>query len=392
MKIKLLSATIASVALSGCGTYPISTFQPFETTDLNPLVKSNLLVQKVDTFFIVNDSSSSMSDVYEGAGFPGQSEPTKFSVERELLKRLNKSIPDITLSSGIRTFGYGPCLSWGFSKLNQPVQSYSTNSFQKSLGTMECSSGGTPINSALTSANADLTSASGNIALILLSDGHHYDGPSAPSIEALKEKYGDRLCVSTIWVGNESDADGKAILQDITDISGCGVASTVTELATTKGMADFVTNVFFDTGTPNNDGDEDGDGVPDSRDKCPGTPKGAQVDRDGCWTFRGVFFDFDRSNIKSSGRHILENSISVLKQNPKMKVELQGHTDSTGPKAYNQRLSERRANSVKKHFIKNGVSSSRLSTTGFGETQPTTSNKTKEGRAHNRRVVLNPIK
>lgn len=396
MKKILLTTAITSLALSGCATYPISTFQPFQTTDLNSLVDSGMLQQKTDTFYIINDSSSSMSGTYWGAGFPGQSEPTKFSVERELLIRMDKSIPNITLSSGIRSFGSGPCVSWGFTKLNQPIQSYSSASFKTAINTLECSSGGTNIHRAFDAASTDLASASGNIALIVLSDGHNLEVSPLPSAQALKEQYGDKLCISTIWVGNKDEEAGQAVLQQLSDISSCGFSTTASELATTKGMANFVQNIFFEASTPQPaalgtdgilDGDSDGDGVPDSKDKCPDTPKGAIVDKDGCWSFRNVSFDFDRYAIKSNSNHVFDNSITVLQQNPEITVELQGHTDSTGTNEYNQGLSERRATTVKQHLINNGINESRLSTKGFGEESPAVSNSTKEGRAHNRRVI-----
>jgi OOP family OmpA-OmpF porin len=398
MKKILLTTAITSLALSGCATHPISTFQPFQTTDLNSLVDSGSLQQKTDTFYIINDSSSSMSDTYWGEGFPGQSEPTKFSVERELLIRMDKSIPNITLSSGIRSFGSGPCVSWGFTKLNQPIQSYSPASFKTAINTLECSSGGTNIHRAFDAASTDLASASGNIALIVLSDGHNLEVSPLPSAQALKEQYGDKLCISTIWVGNKNEEAGQAILQQLSDISGCGFSTTASELATTTGMAGFIENVFFEasTSTPQPavtrsgsalDGDSDGDGVPDSKDKCPDTPKGAIVDKDGCWAFRGVSFGFDQSAIKLNSNPVFENSITVLQQNPEITVELQGHTDSTGTNEYNQGLSERRATTVKQHLINSGINESRLSTKGFGEESPISSNSTKEGRADNRRVI-----
>lgn len=392
MKKILITSAFIGIALSGCATHQINTFQPFQTKDLNPLLDSNALQQKTDTFYIINDASSSMSETYWGEGFPGQSEPTKFFVEREILIRMSKAIPKITLSSGIRSFGYGPCVSWGFSKLNQPIQSYSPSSFKNALSELECSSGGSPIKYALEDASVDLASAPGKIALIILSDGHNFDASPASAVQSLKEQYGDRLCVSTVWVGNEVDQDGQAVLQQLSSVSGCGFSATISELATTKGMAKFVQNVFFDTVSPAanvgiTDGDEDGDGVPDSKDNCPGTPKGAVVDKDGCWAFRGVFFDFDRYAIKSDTNHVFDNSIKVLRQNPDMEVELQGHTDSTGTEGYNQGLSERRAASVKQHLVNHGIGSSRLTTKGFGETKPITPNSTKAGRKHNRRVM-----
>jgi len=385
MKKTLLTVTtVATVVLSGCATQSISSFQPFQAKDLNALVRSGELQQKKDTFFVINDSSSSMSDTYTGAGF---SSSTKLSVEKELLNRMNQTIPNITLSSGLRSFGYGSCLDWGFTKLNQAVQSYSSASFDGAISSLNCSSGGTPVASALTAANGDLASASGNIAVILLSDGHSYDVSPVPAVETLKATYGNKLCVYTVWVGNEGQQDGQAVLQQLSDISGCGFSTTAGAISSSNGMADFVTKVFFNQVAVVAEGDADGDGVLDSKDRCPNTPKGAIVDKDGCWAFHGVLFDYDSANIKAGFENVFDNAIKVLRLNPSLTVEIQGHTDSRGAEAYNQRLSENRALSVKQLLVNNGIAASRLTTKGFGESRPVASNDTDAGRAHNRRVA-----
>lgn len=381
-------AAIASIAISGCATQSINTIQPFQAKDLNSLVSSGQFTQSKDTFLVINDSSSSMSDAYLGDGFPGQSSPTKLTVEKEILSRMNKTVPNITLSSGLRSYGFGPCTSWSFTQLNQAVQSYSTASFDQAIGSLTCSSGGTPVASAFTAANDDLASASGNIAVILLSDGHNYETSPVSAIETLKEKHGDKLCVYTVWVGNNKEAAGQAVLQQLSDISGCGFSTTASSVASSAGMADFVTKVFF-TPVPQVpvDGDDDQDGVLNSKDKCPNTPKGAIVDKDGCWAFHGVLFDFDKATIKAGFEKLFDNAIKVLKLNPTFTVQIQGHTDIKGSAEYNQKLSERRAESVKQHLVNNGIAANRLTTKGFGESQPVASNDTEEGRAHNRRVV-----
>ena len=85
---------------------------------------------------------------------------------------------------------------------------------------------------------------------------------------------------------------------------------------------------------------------------------------------RGVNFDFDKYNIRPDAVPILEQACSILKQEANINVQCQGYTDSIGTDAYNQRLSERRANAVREWLVKCGISSSRLSAKGFGETQP----------------------
>ena len=142
---------------------------------------------------------------------------------------------------------------------------------------------------------------------------------------------------------------------------------------------------------PEPDPDSDGDGVPDSRDECPGTPAGTPVDVNGCPeipNLTGVHFEFDRAELTAEARAIMDEVVAILTNNPHVRVEALGHTDSIGSNAYNQRLSEDRANAVKTYLESRGISSSRISASGFGESSPIAPNDTKEGRARNRRVEL----
>lgn len=103
---------------------------------------------------------------------------------------------------------------------------------------------------------------------------------------------------------------------------------------------------------------------------------------------RGVNFDFDKYNIRPDAVPILEQACAILKQESTISVQAQGYTDSIGTDAYNQRLSERRANAVRDWLVKCGIAPSRLSSKGFGESNPVASNATPEGRAQNRRTEL----
>jgi OOP family OmpA-OmpF porin len=101
-----------------------------------------------------------------------------------------------------------------------------------------------------------------------------------------------------------------------------------------------------------------------------------------------VLFDFDKSNIKPEGAAILDRLVAFMNENKDKKVNLAGHTDNIGTEAYNQALSERRANSARDFLVKRGVDTSRVSSQGFGESKPIADNKTREGRAKNRRVEI----
>jgi outer membrane protein OmpA-like peptidoglycan-associated protein len=136
--------------------------------------------------------------------------------------------------------------------------------------------------------------------------------------------------------------------------------------------------------------DTDGDGVPDGKDQCPNTPKGQTVDSNGCGYNINVevTFDTNSSVIKSDSYSGLDRAVDLLKRVPSMRGVIEGYTDATGSDAYNLKLSERRAAAVSDYLAKHGIDAARVPSKGFGEAQPIADNKTAEGRAQNRRVVL----
>lgn len=104
-----------------------------------------------------------------------------------------------------------------------------------------------------------------------------------------------------------------------------------------------------------------------------------------------VFFDFDKSTLRSESKLELDRWAKMLRENPSVILEISGHTDSIGNDGYNQRLSERRAKAVVKYLVEQGISAQRLEARGFGEKKPVESNKTPEGRQINRRVEVKII-
>lgn len=140
--------------------------------------------------------------------------------------------------------------------------------------------------------------------------------------------------------------------------------------------------------------DSDGDGVPDYKDNCPGTAKGVKVNTIGCEIAQDVtintttdHFDFDSAELKAAMKSALDAVVNMLNSTPgEEQLEIIGHTDSTGPEAYNQQLSERRAQSAADYLAGKGVSN--MSIKGMGESQPIADNSTREGRAMNRRVEI----
>ncbi|MEZ4387928.1 MAG: OmpA family protein [Candidatus Krumholzibacteriia bacterium] len=155
--------------------------------------------------------------------------------------------------------------------------------------------------------------------------------------------------------------------------------------------------------------DNDQDGVPDTLDKCPNTPAGVKVDATGCplpepepapeikaldtgLVLEGVTFKSGSAQILPSSLSVLQRVADSLKQNPDVRVEVRGHTDSVGAAEVNRQLSHRRAIAVRDFLIQLGVNPSRITAVGFGEDYPVASNETPQGRAANRRVELHRIK
>ena len=106
-------------------------------------------------------------------------------------------------------------------------------------------------------------------------------------------------------------------------------------------------------------------------------------------SFENIEFQFDSADLTEDSYPTLNQIASILKDNPTWgALVVKGHTDSTGPEAYNQGLSERRAAAVKDYLVSQGVSSSGITTEGYGESQPIATNDTREGRQANRRVEV----
>lgn len=122
--------------------------------------------------------------------------------------------------------------------------------------------------------------------------------------------------------------------------------------------------------------DDDGDGVNNCNDKCPGSQAGQTIGPDGCPVavaidLKGVNFNFDKATLRPDAVAILSEATEILKRYPDLRVEVAGHTDQCGKDAYNQGLSERRAKAVYDYLTTNGVDAGRLvGPIGYGESRP----------------------
>ena len=148
--------------------------------------------------------------------------------------------------------------------------------------------------------------------------------------------------------------------------------------------------------------DTDGDSVLDKDDKCP-TVKGL-VANNGCPEVaddalnalngyaKTILFNTGKSSIQKQTLPVLVSITAILKENPLAKFSITGHTDTTGKSEFNLKLSKERAGAVKNYLVTNGVATERLTSDGFGDSQPIDDNKTSKGRTNNRRVEVKYVK
>jgi len=387
--LKVFFILMISTLLIGCGGKKVMktapSFEPYKFS-------ANQYVPKVDNFVVILDTSSSMVDKF--------AKKEKAKIAKDFLSAMNQTLPELNYNAALRTFGHGASLPDKSTLLVYGPTQYSTSGFEGALNSVKKPSGDSSLAlaKAINAAGADMKSSQGPIAVIIVSDGQKMDQKPVKAAEAMKSQFGDRVCIDTVQVGD--DPAGTMALEQIVKAGGCGISTTADRLASSANMAGFVEGIFLAKPAPKpmakpmaKPMDSDGDGVTDDKDQCPNTPKGATVDARGCWTYAAVvLFGFDSADIKSVAHPMLNEAVMILKKNPAIKVEVDGHTDNVGPAAYNVQLSERRANSVMKYFVDNGVEAERLTVKGFGLTKPAASNDTKEGRAKNRRVELTPVK
>ena len=183
------------------------------------------------------------------------------------------------------------------------------------------------------------------------------------------------------------DTKGQRQFKGCPDTDGDGIANNTDACPDVAGPA-------ANNGCP----DTDNDGVVDNVDKCPTVP--GTKNNNGCpevsvevkkrlaFAATAIQFETGKAVIKKTSYKMLDEIVQILNDYPDYYMTIDGHTDNVGKPDKNLVLSQDRANSVKNYFVSKGVSESRLQTNGFGDTQPVGDNKTKAGKAQNRRVAM----
>ncbi len=312
---------------------------------------------------------------------------TKFNFAKELAMSLNKAIPEFNMIGTLRTFG-SPAytmMNYGHKRNdNTKYKKYNKVQYNDAIDKILDAEGASPLNFALEAAGVDLFNQKGKTAIIIISDGKGMGKKEVLAAKDLKFLYGENnICLYTILIGH--DPTGKKVLSKIAHISKCGLAVNGDNLLKPEKMDTFVRKIFLTKALPDNDGD----GVPDYKDDCPGTEPGLRVDKHGCWrliALSNVLFDFDKFTLKPEGKKILDKVVAFLKKYPFLDLHISGHTDNFGSMKYNIKLSRERTQAGARYIESKGISPTRLSLSWHSYTMPVASNSTPTGRALNRRL------
>ncbi len=332
-----------------------------------PAHAATKLVKKVDNFILFMDYSGSMAMKYKGKNAP------KIELAQQTSQNMISMIPEELGYNGA-FYTFAPFKS--FKKMGP----YEWVNFGEAVGQVK--SGYdifgrlTPMGKGFMELDPILANASGKTAVIVVSDGVSNIGPDAVAQAAqLESKYWDNLCFHVISLADSDE--GKETLDQIASLDSCSVYAEYDTVKDDKAMKQFVKDVFYDEV-------EIEEVVVEEKEEV------VVVTEDPCSevvVFRSIQFDFDKSNIRPEMKPILDDIAYILKDKPCQFI-VAGHTCNIGTEAYNMGLSERRAASVKEYLVMKGVSASKLTTVGYGETMPKYDNSTREGRRLNRRVEI----
>jgi outer membrane protein OmpA-like peptidoglycan-associated protein len=341
----ILAAAVTSLA--GCATTPPS------GGSFNAQTPSTASYgKKVDTFVIVQDTSSSMGDQHMGR--------SKIDIARETLSNMNQTIPQLNFNAGLAAFGTG-CVDKA--DVLYGLAPYDRDGLGGGIAKLACASGTTPMGAGIDTANSKFLTGLGlgKIAMFIVSDGISDASHSAGSSDGkdsaiaaakkLKSQLGDRVCIYPIQIGNEPG--GKEFMNELAAIGGCGFVTNHMDINSPKTMAGYVIKTLLEP-------------LGDAPAPVDTSPEKITFSAD-------ALFDFDKAVLKSEGKQSLDNLMIKLGNVKYDVIVAVGYTDRIGKEDYNKKLSVRRAEAVKSYLVTtNGVNASDVFVDGKGEANPVT--------------------
>lgn len=322
-----------------------------------PANAAKRLAPRVENIILMLDQSSSMKFFYKGVSNLELGGAEKEVLAQSAMIAFNKMIPDLNYTTGV--YSFAPFAQFaGMARYNRGNMERTISNINIKYDTYGRM---TPMGFGLMDLDPTLNGLSGRTAVVLFTDGDDNLGIDAvDEAKRLQAKYGDRLCFMVVSFADSKH--GQDVVTKIAALSKCGCL--------VEGE-DFLRNLS----------------TREAFMRC-GIYEWIEDGMAETVVFRSIYFDFDKSNIKSEFFPVLDEGVAMTKNKSNQQVILEGHTDSVGTEQYNQALSQRRADAVKNYFVKKGVSSSRITTRGYGESQPRATNSTAEGRKLNRRTEI----
>lgn len=364
-RIGIWAVAAMAVGLSGC-----------HTVATPPVTLIGEVVPRTGEFVVVNDV-----EIIVDASASMECE-AKFPFEANLVQSFVAGMPTGSYNAGMTAFGQTPQGVW----TRQPLAPYDRNTFNSAASSLALLRGRTPLPAVLRSLESEMTGRTGRTAIVVFSDGMATQSGTLDACKQLAAVHAGELCIYTVQIGN--DPEGSLLLSRMVETTGCGLKVTGGAISKGEGMQAFIRTVFMNGDFVPEPAciDSDEDGVCNDVDDCPGTPRGVAVNERGCWGLPPVYFDTDQSVIKPEFQNIISTAAELLKRNPGIKLQIDGHTDARDTDPYNMGLGQRRADSVRNAIAAHGLDHTRFRTTVFGERHPAANNATATGRAENRRV------
>ncbi len=372
-----LLVLVLALVLSGCAdkSVVVPTDLGCANNNINSMLKSGDYQKKIDSFLIIQDASSSMSERADTIG----SYDSKLAQSKDIVRCLINTLPDnFDVNAGLR--GFGPYYSE--KGLIYGMTGYTKAGLDNAILSIGETGGVSPIANALIHGAYDLLDKPGKKAAILISDGVNTDAASpAAAAASMKEMHGNNICIYTFLIGD--DPKGRVVMEQIAAAGKCGFAVDSSSYGYPEGMDKFVTDVFLTKVMKK--------AAPVMKKAAPVMKKAVMKKPVEKISMTLHFeFDFDKAVVRPDAHDDATKIAEALKEYPGANVQLEGHTDSVGTEDYNMSLSRQRAESVKMYLVeKFNINASRISTVGYGKSKPVATNDTEAGKQKNRRVVAN---
>ena len=326
----------------------------------SPVLSAEIVVQAqkvfektVDNFIVLYDSSSSMADKY------AETSMTEIEAERMVLTEANNTLPNLDWNAGVFIFTPGSAPAAGSFKTVLPMQTYNKDVFGKAVASLPVHpQGPTLLQSGLTEVDNVIAKLTGKTAVFIFTDGTYsedkrYELKPLALAKTLVRKYD--ACIYAV-----SGATGVAERELVEAMSSLNECSMVIPFDKLLGHPGYTTGALYKVKNE--------------------VVNIAAAD--------GIFFDFDKADIKPEYTEKMQNLGKVMVESPKARLVLAGYTDGKGSEGYNVELSKKRAEAVRDYLLSNfKIDKDRITLHWYGKADPAASNQTPEGRAKNRRVV-----